>query len=115
PAGITPTPSGARRCVLPMGCISAPKVVPSSPHGCCRSSPRWAPVPEGRATRISRIIDQPRPTLAIIPAYNEEAALGAVLGELNAALPELDVLVVSDGSRDRTAAIARTAGAHVVE
>ena len=52
-------------------------------------------------------------TLVIIPAYNEEASLPAVLKELAEQTPEYDVLVVSDGSSDRTAEISRQAGAHV--
>ncbi len=51
----------------------------------------------------------------IIPAYNEEAALPSTLGELSDVRPDLDVLVVSDGSRDKSADLARAAGAHVVE
>ena len=51
--------------------------------------------------------------LVIIPAYNEEASLPDVLAELAAQTPEYDVLVVSDGSTDRTAALARDAGVHV--
>ena len=54
-------------------------------------------------------------TLAIIPAYNEDATLPGVLAELASVLPDLDVVVVSDGSRDRTAAVAREAGVFVVE
>jgi glycosyltransferase involved in cell wall biosynthesis len=51
----------------------------------------------------------------IIPAWNEEDALPGTLGELASVRPDLDVLVVSDGSTDRTAAIARAAGATVAE
>ena len=51
----------------------------------------------------------------IIPAYNEEAALPDTLAELGAVRPDLDVVVVSDGSVDKTAALARAAGAHVIE
>ena len=54
-------------------------------------------------------------TIAIIPAYNEEDALPGVLTELRQTVPDLDVVVVSDGSRDRTAEVARGAGVHVVE
>src|SRR3954466_3715473 len=54
-------------------------------------------------------------SLVIIPAYNEEEALPATLAELAAIRPDLDVLVVSDGSRDKTAALARAAGVAVVE
>src|SRR5262249_49786413 len=54
-------------------------------------------------------------TLVIIPAYNEEDALPGVLKELRAVHPGLDVLVVSDGSRDATASVARKAGVTVLE
>jgi glycosyltransferase involved in cell wall biosynthesis len=54
-------------------------------------------------------------TLVVIPAYNEEQSLPAVLKELAEETPEYDVLVVSDGSKDRTADIARAGGAHVAE
>jgi glycosyltransferase involved in cell wall biosynthesis len=53
----------------------------------------------------------------IIPALDEEAALGATLAELAAlrpALPPMDIVVVDNGSRDRTAEVARAAGARVV-
>lgn len=53
--------------------------------------------------------------LVVIPAYNEAVSLPHVLAELTATLPELDVLVVSDGSTDGTAAVARAAGVAVVE
>jgi glycosyltransferase involved in cell wall biosynthesis len=53
-------------------------------------------------------------TLVIIPAFNEEDALADVLGGLQVAEPGLDVLVVDDGSTDRTAAVARRAGVAVV-
>ncbi len=52
-------------------------------------------------------------TLVIIPAYNEEDSLPGVLKELAEQTPEHDVLVVSDGSTDRTADVAREAGASV--
>ena len=58
-------------------------------------------------------MDAPARTLVIIPAYNEEQSLPGVLRELAAQTPEYDVLVVSDGSTDRTADVARAAGVHV--
>jgi glycosyltransferase involved in cell wall biosynthesis len=54
-------------------------------------------------------------TLIIIPAYNEEQSLPAVLKELAEQTPEYDVLVISDGSADRTSELAREAGVHVAE
>ncbi len=53
-------------------------------------------------------------TLVFIPAWNEEQNLPAVLDDLRAGLPEADVLVVDDGSTDRTAAVAREHGAEVL-
>ena len=53
----------------------------------------------------------PQPMLVIIPAWNEEAVIGPVLAEIASAVRGLaDVLVVSDGSTDATASIAREAG-----
>jgi glycosyltransferase involved in cell wall biosynthesis len=52
--------------------------------------------------------------IAIVPAFNEEHNLGRLLGELHALDPGLEVVVVSDGSTDRTAEVAAAAGAHVV-
>src|SRR3954469_10414709 len=53
-------------------------------------------------------------TLVFIPAWNEEASLPAVLADARAELPDVDVLVVDDGSTDATAAVARAGGADVV-
>ncbi|HLF67728.1 MAG TPA: glycosyltransferase family 2 protein [Gaiellaceae bacterium] len=53
-------------------------------------------------------------TLVFVPAWNEEENLPAVLDELRTALPDADVLVVDDGSTDRTAGVAREHGADVL-
>lgn len=45
--------------------------------------------------------------LVVIPAFNEEANIGRVLEELLAARLAVDILVVNDGSRDRTEERAR--------
>ena len=55
-----------------------------------------------------------RETVVFIPAWNEEASLPAVLAELHDVLPGTDVLVIDDGSTDRTAEVAREGGASVV-
>jgi glycosyltransferase involved in cell wall biosynthesis len=52
--------------------------------------------------------------LVVVPAYNEARSVAAVVGEVKHALPAADVLVVDDGSKDGTAALARDAGALVV-
>lgn len=54
-------------------------------------------------------------SLVIIPAWNEEETIGSVLTEVAAVLPGWDVVVVSDGSTDATAATVRTRGVAVVE
>ena len=55
-----------------------------------------------------------RDTVVFVPAWNEERNLPAVLAELAAGLPDADVLVIDDGSTDRTASVARELGATVV-
>ena len=52
-------------------------------------------------------------TVVFLPAWNEEENLPAVLRELRDELPDVDVLVVDDGSTDRTAEVARGHGADV--
>jgi len=52
-------------------------------------------------------------TLVFIPAWNEEDNLPAVLDGLSEEIPEADLLVVDDGSTDRTAEVAREHGAVV--
>ena len=55
-------------------------------------------------------------SLAIMPAWNEAAVIGSVIEEvLRVAGDKVDVLVVSDGSTDATARIAREAGAAVLD
>lgn len=60
--------------------------------------------------------------LVVIPAWNEELALPGVLDELaelrgtaSGLPPRTDVLVVSDGSRDRTVEVARERGVAVLD
>jgi glycosyltransferase involved in cell wall biosynthesis len=50
---------------------------------------------------------------AIVPCRNEESAVGAVVRELKAAVPAVEVYVYDNGSTDRTAAVAEEAGAEV--
>jgi glycosyltransferase involved in cell wall biosynthesis len=52
--------------------------------------------------------------MAIVPAYNEQATVGRVIAELFEFDAGLDVIVVDDGSTDRTAGLADEAGAHVL-
>jgi glycosyltransferase involved in cell wall biosynthesis len=56
----------------------------------------------------------PHSCLAIVPAYNEAGSVGPVIHALHEHVPDFDVLVVDDGSTDRTDAVARDAGAEVL-
>ena len=42
-------------------------------------------------------------TVAVVPAFDEEAAIGAVVLEIAQLDPAIDVVVVDDGSSDGTA------------
>jgi glycosyltransferase involved in cell wall biosynthesis len=53
-------------------------------------------------------------SIAIVPARNEEASLGALLAEIRVAEPDLEIVVINDGSTDSTACVAAAAGAPVV-
>ncbi len=50
----------------------------------------------------------------IIPAYNEADAIGAVVRSLLERAPGLRVIVVDDGSKDRTGEAAKEAGAQLI-
>jgi len=56
----------------------------------------------------------PADTSIVIPAYNEAAAIGAVVHDLTASARWHEVLVVDDGSSDDTGAQAAAAGARVI-
>lgn len=52
-------------------------------------------------------------TLIVMPAFNEEASVARVIHEVQAAMQGVSCLVVDDGSVDRTAEVANSAGAIV--
>jgi glycosyltransferase involved in cell wall biosynthesis len=54
-------------------------------------------------------------TLVIMPAWNESESIGNTVREVFEFGPACDILVVDDGSRDNTAAVARAAGATVLQ
>jgi len=53
-------------------------------------------------------------TLILIPAFNEEKRIEMVIGNIRRTVQKMTILVVNDGSSDRTAEAARRAGARVV-
>jgi len=59
---------------------------------------------------------QAEPFTVVIPAFNEEAGIQSVIRELQQGLAthDFELIVVDDGSADRTAELAREAGAKVL-
>ena len=53
--------------------------------------------------------------LIVIPAYNEEANIVRVVEDLVERFPQYDYVVVNDGSRDKTAAVCREHGFHLID
>ncbi len=72
----------------------------------------------GLTTAIGKTLDEGRGLSVVIPAFNEEAAIGSVVEEiiemLKATEGEFEVIVVNDCSSDRTAATAASCGAKVI-
>jgi hypothetical protein len=54
-------------------------------------------------------------TLVIVPAYNEEKNLAELIREIQEELPGLEIVVIDDGSHDKTAEMASKLGAEVLE
>ncbi len=69
------------------------------------AQPVFAPV-ENRLTDLRRV--------AIVPAFNEEQTIGRVIKEIRAFDSGFEILVVDDGSTDRTAVVAEANGARVL-
>jgi glycosyltransferase involved in cell wall biosynthesis len=52
--------------------------------------------------------------LAVVPAYNEVETIAGVIRSIRTHAPEFDIVVVDDGSTDRTGEVARSHGARVL-
>jgi biofilm PGA synthesis N-glycosyltransferase PgaC len=78
--------------------------------GLCRFCWEHLLAPRSRAASI-RVED----VAVVIPAHNEEVALPKCLAALTAIVPASQIHVASDGSKDRTVAIARAAGCKVLD
>ena len=75
---------------------------------------RMLPPPDVTLRTSVRHACRVRDTVIFIPAWNEAASLPALLVEAQRELPEVDLLVIDDGSTDDTAAVSRAGGAQVV-
>jgi glycosyltransferase involved in cell wall biosynthesis len=60
-------------------------------------------------------MESEKKTLVIIPAFNEEGSVGKVVEEVKTHLPQIDALVVNDGSTDLTSETAKAKGAIVLD
>jgi polyisoprenyl-phosphate glycosyltransferase len=79
-----------------MPLLSAPPHAPS------------APKPLASPDRRTRDGAAALKVAAVVPAFNEEARIGAVLEALVGSAPVQEIVVVNDGSRDRTLEVARS-------
>jgi glycosyltransferase involved in cell wall biosynthesis len=52
--------------------------------------------------------------LIIVPAYNEEKSIPGVIDDIRSHVPDADIIVVNDGSRDGTERVARELGVTVL-
>ena len=50
----------------------------------------------------------------VVPCFNEEVAIGTVIRDFREAMPSLDIFVFDNASTDKTAEVARAAGAKVI-
>jgi hypothetical protein len=52
--------------------------------------------------------------LIVIPTFNEEAVIGSVISRIKKSFDPADILVVNDGSHDKTAQAAQDAGVEII-
>jgi glycosyltransferase involved in cell wall biosynthesis len=70
--------------------------------------------PEGMALRGNDVVPPVGGRVAVlVPCFNEEAAVATVVADFRAALPQATIHVYDNNSTDRTAEVARAAGALV--
>jgi len=71
--------------------------------------------PMSTATESAGSPGIPQPYGVLLPVYNEAARLAPVLERIRVVLPDAEIVVIDDGSRDDSVAVARAAGATVLE
>ncbi len=132
-AGPTPAPSAPRVAAgmvpeaiafpldpdtLEDAASGAPRVTEGTPPVPRSQSPRhFGQLEPAHATggRQRAVGTRPLRTVVVIPAYNEEQTLAEVIRAAKAVPEVSEVIVVSDGSTDATAAVAREHGAICIE
>ena len=81
----------------------------------------------GQAVSLSLLADEPsnssskktslnghHKTLIVIPSYNEESSIVEVLEDIKKQAPQIPILVIDDGSADKTAQLAHERGAKII-
>ncbi|WP_297068452.1 glycosyltransferase [Thermococcus sp.] len=63
---------------------------------------------------LKALLEKLLSTFVVVPAYNEERTIGEVLNGLLKYFKTFEIVVVNDGSRDRTLEIARSKGVQVL-
>lgn len=53
-------------------------------------------------------------TVLLMPAYNEAKNIKRVINNIRSIVPDIDIVVINDGSKDATARLAQEAGAEVI-
>ena len=56
----------------------------------------------------------PDNTVLLMPAYNEAKNIKRVITNIRSVVPDIDIVVINDGSKDATARLAQEAGAQVI-
>ncbi len=67
----------------------------------------------GESGAVQKLDEKPR-MVAILPAFNEQGSIGLLIRQLKELANSPDLVVVDDGSADRTADVARSLGATVI-
>ena len=75
-----------------------------------KAAPDWTAGPGTLPLRVRERTTQPR-VAVLIPCCNEEAAIGKVVTDFHASLPDATIYVYDNNSQDRSALEARAAGA----
>lgn len=92
-----------------MGCAT-PSAAPAS---CRPGGARAGPYSAAVRSPDNSPAERPQRVLVVMPAWNEQEAIAASIADVRAACPDVDLLVVDDGSTDATAELAERAGAMV--
>src|SRR5580658_153135 len=91
----------------------SPETMAPRPVGTLARSHDEVHRPEKLAAWYGYSATRPHSAAVMIPCFNEETAIGKVVTDFRAALPDAVIYVYDNNSTDRTIAVARAAGAVV--